>query len=492
MKKKFWVFALFLGYACSLLFGEIPRKIIVGLGDPYPPFTFVEGNQRPTGICPEIIDAAAKIVGIEVEYKQLLWARLTQEVRNGKIDAVIALFKTLDRIKYFEFLDNDLLYEENSLFKLSSSGIKYSGQLKDLEKITVGVVQDYKYGGDFDQADFLKKEKCLTDQNLVEKLIKKRFDIAIGNNHVINYYAKKLKIQDEIQCLQPPVFTGFSHVIAFPKSKEKFSNEMAQKFSDAINQLKENGTYKKILDKYKFVNKEYSIELAYNDWSPYYGPDMPNQGPIAEIIREAFKWVGYSTKIEFLPWANLMEKLKTGRCDAGFAAYYSEQRAKDYIYSDPIGICSRVAFLKKQDLQINYKKLEDLKLYRIGVTRGYIYAVPEFDNADYLNKIESTSEEASIMNLLKKRLDLVIIDKAVAQYLLKKKFMTNKNELDFLEFTDRKGELFLFISKTNKEADRIKKDFDYGLKQIKEDGTFDRIIKEYEKKYGYSYATDKN
>lgn len=488
MKKKFWVFALFLGYACSLLFGEIPRKINVGLNEPYPPYTFIEGKKRPTGIFPEIIDAAAKIAGIEVEYVQYPWARMTQQAEKGNIDAVMGLFKTPDREECYEFSEEGLIYEEYSFFTLKGSGIKYSGKLDGLKGITIGVVQDYKYGPDFDKAAFLKREKCLADQNLVEKLVKKRFVIAIGNKSVIDYYSKELGVKDKIEWLEPPVSKGYSFVIAFSKGKGKPSKELAQKFSDAIKQLIGSGTYKNILDRYNFDNKEYSIKLLYNDWSPYYGPDMSEQGPIAEIVKQAFKRVGYNTKSEFLTWANLLDKLKTGRYDAGFAAYYSEDRGKEYIFSDPIGICSKVAFLKIKNRSINFKKLEDLNSYRIGVTRKYIYAVPEFDNADYLNKIESTSEDASIMNLLKGRLDLVIIDKVVAQYLIDKKFMANRNELDFLEFTDKKGELYLFISKANKEAQRIKEDFNYGLKQIKEDGAFDRIIKN----YGYNYETDKN
>jgi len=493
MKKKLLVFIFFLGYTGSLLIGDIPRKISVGLNESYPPYTFVKDTfvkdkERPTGIFPEIIDAAAKIAGIQVEYKQYPWVRMTKKAVIGEIDAVMGLFKTPDRVNYFDFSDEGLIYEEYSFFTWKGSGIKYSGKLDELKGITIGVVQDYKYSGDFDQASFLKREKCLADQNVLEKLIKKRFDIAIGNKMVIEYYAKKLDVLEKIEWLSPLVASGYSHVIAFSKAKGKQSEELAKKFSEAIKQLIKNGTFQRILDKYyKFDNKENSIKLAYHDWSPYYGPDMPNRGLIAVIITKAFKRVGYNIKLEFLPPANLLDKLKIGRYDAGFAAYYSDQRAKDYIFSDPIGICSRVAFLKKKYLQINFKKLEDMKPYRIGVTRGYIYAVPEFDNAEYLNKIESASEEASIINLLKGRLDLVIIDKVVAQYLIDKKFMDNKNELDFLDFTDRKGDLFLIISKANTEAERIKKDFNYGLKQTKEDGTFAQILKNYR----YDYETNK-
>ncbi len=255
MKKTFLVLVLLMGWTCSLLFSEIPPKIIVAYNESYPPYTYIEYNRRPTGIYPEIVDEAAKIVGIEVEYKQLLWVRVTLEAKKGNIDAVMGLFNTPDRREYFEFSKNGLIYEEYSFFTLKGSGIKYRGKLEDLKNIHIGVVQDYKYGSKFDSADFLMIEKCLTDQNLVEKLAKKRFRIAIGNKTAINYYAKKLGVMNKIEWLHPPVSREYSHVIAFSKATGKPYEELARKFSDAIKQLKKNGSFKKILDKYNFDNK---------------------------------------------------------------------------------------------------------------------------------------------------------------------------------------------------------------------------------------------
>lgn len=256
MKKTFFVLALFLGLMCVFLFSEIPREITVGLNEPYPPYTIIDNSGKIYGIFPEIIEEAAKIVKIYVEYKQFHWVRMTQEAKKGDIDAVMGLFRTPDREKHFEFSDEGLVYEEYSFFTLKGSGVKYSGKLDELKNITIGVVQDYKYGSKFDNADFLKTEKCLTDENLIEKLVKKRFKIALGSKTVIDYYAIKLGVIGKIKWLKPPVSTEYSHVIAFSKAKKEQSKELALKFSDAIEKLIKNGRFKEILDKYNFDNKE--------------------------------------------------------------------------------------------------------------------------------------------------------------------------------------------------------------------------------------------
>lgn len=486
MKKTFSVFVLVLVCMCGLSFSETPGKIIVGLNTSYPPYTFVEENREPKGIFPEIIDEAAKLIGIEVEYKRLPFARMIKDARKGEIDAVIGFFETPDRRDYFEFLDNDLIYEENSFFTWKGSGIKYTGKLEDLKNITIGVVQGYKYGGDFDRVDFLKTEKCPNDKNVVNKLIKKRFDIAIGNGMVIDYYAKELRVPDKIEWLNPSVFRGRSHVISFSKAKGKQCQELVRKFSEAIEQLKENGTYRTILQKYRFDNNIPTVKLACDDRPPYYGPNMPNEGPIAEIVTQAFNQINYNVKIDFIARAKVLEKVKNGKYDAGFAAYHSEKRAKEYRFSDPIGVCSKMVFLKKKNFKTISNRLEDMKNYRIGVTRAYIYGLPEFDDAKYLNKIESTDNDVNIMNLLKGRIDLVIFDKAIAQYFIVKEIPNDKEKLDFIEFTDKKVDMYLVITRKSKSSLQLKRDFDYGLRQIKDDGTFNQILK----KYKYAYETN--
>jgi polar amino acid transport system substrate-binding protein len=497
MKKTFWVLVLFLGYACNLSFAEIPGKISVGLNEPYPPYTIIESNKRPVGIFPEIIDAAAKILEIEVEYKQIIWVRMNNEAKKGNIDAVMGLFKTPDRRDDFNFSEGGLIYEEYSFFTLKDNNIKYSGQLEDFKKITIGVVQDYNYGCDFEQATFLKKEKCLTDQNVLEKLMKKRFDIAIGNKMVIEYYATKLNVLNKIKWLMPPVSKEHSHVIAFSKAKGKQAEELAREFSDAIKQLIENGTFKKILNKYHFDNKESllipTVKLAADDLPPYYGPTMPNNGPIAEIIIEAFKRVGYEATIDFLPfWINVMKSVKNGKYTAGFTGFFSKEREKDYTFSEPLNVFCRFVFLKKKKINIKLEKVDDLKPYRIGVTHGYLYNFPGFNGKNGLKKVPAISNKVDIENLIKGRLDLVLVDKVIADYIIDKNFSACKGDLDYIDLFDTRIDRHLLISKNFGNHCQLKRDFDYGLKQIKKDGTFDRIIKEYEKKYGYSYETNKD
>lgn len=45
------------------------------------------------------------------------------------------------------------------------------------------------------------------------------------------------------------------------------------------------------------------ISLTSAEYPPYYGKELNNQGPVTEIVNQAFAKVGYKVMIDFFPWA---------------------------------------------------------------------------------------------------------------------------------------------------------------------------------------------
>ncbi|HOO47082.1 MAG TPA: transporter substrate-binding domain-containing protein, partial [Deltaproteobacteria bacterium] len=168
-----------------------------------------------------------------------------------------------------------------------------------------------------------------------------------------------------------------------------------------------------------------TVTLATLDWQPYVGSDMPGYGFNAEIVTEAYKRMGYTVKIEFLSWDDAVNKTQQGEFDGLFPEYYSKERAEEFLYSDFFSN-SLLVFYKRKDAKISYASLKDLISYRIGVVKGYINT-EEFDSADYLNKVEFNSDLESLNNLVEGKVDLIVIDKLVAQYLIQKYLPSSAN-----------------------------------------------------------------
>ncbi len=127
---------------------------------------------------------------------------------------------------------------------------------------------------------------------------------------------------------------------------------------------------------------------------------------------------------------------------------------------------------------ITYKELNDLKPYRIGVVRGFVNTA-EFDAADYLHKEEVTTNLMNIKKLLAERVDLIVADKFVGFYLLNKYLPHMFGQIESISPPLQDKKLYLCISKKSDNADLKVKIFNKGLKEMHEDGTFDKILEKY-------------
>lgn len=221
---------------------------------------------------------------------------------------------------------------------------------------------------------------------------------------------------------------------------------------------------------------EHTIRLATLDWPPYVGESLPQQGFTTAIVREAFKRAGYKVTIDFMPWARAIQQASEGNYDAVYPEYYSDDRNKAFMFSEPFA-SGPLGFYKRKADQISYTKLEDLKPYRIGIVLGYINT-PEFDAASYLQKETATSDEQNIRKLLAGRIDLIVIDKYVAQYLIKNSITEAIGKLEFLEPPLLDQQLYVIFPRTAAASEKRLQELNTALKSMRNDGSLDRILEE--------------
>ncbi len=219
------------------------------------------------------------------------------------------------------------------------------------------------------------------------------------------------------------------------------------------------------------------ITIVSCDWKPYAGQDLPGYGFTSEIIAKALENVGHKATFKFLPWKRVMYTVKAGKYDAAYSAYYSDERAKNFALTEPYAN-SKLVLISKKGKNIKYSKLNDLSSYSIGVVRGYVNT-PEFDNADYLKKIEATDDLASIRMLFRERMDLIVMDKFVAIYNLKNSptLEGDFSDVEFLKPPLKIQPIYCMFSRAKPGFEKKIADFNKGLKAITEDGTVKAIMK---------------
>ena len=179
--------------------------------------------------------------------------------------------------------------------------------------------------------------------------------------------------------------------------------------------------------------------------------------------------LGMDLKIEDMAFDSIIPAVQSGKADIGAAGMtVTEDRATQVDFSDSYYTGVQVIIVTDDS---DITEPDDLKGKKIGVqqgTTGDIYSTDDFgdDNVERFNK----GMEA-VQALQQGKIDAVIIDNQPA-----KTFVEENEGLKILETSYVEEDYALAIKKGN--DDLVKKVND-AIKELKEDGTFDKIVAKY-------------
>lgn len=216
------------------------------------------------------------------------------------------------------------------------------------------------------------------------------------------------------------------------------------------------------------------IVLATLDWPPYVGQDLEGQGYTAVIVKEAFRRSNIEVDIRFNQWSRVIGLARRGEVDGYFPEYYAKSIQAYARFSDPIP-AGPLGFFKRADSDIEFTGLKALIPYRIGVVKGYINTT-EFDAANFLDKHLVNDDLSNFKLLLAGRVDLVVADKYVGNYLIREHMPEQFSKIVFLPRLLEKKEVYLCIGSGKKNTYLFLNAFNSGLRQMKADGSLARLL----------------
>jgi polar amino acid transport system substrate-binding protein len=217
-----------------------------------------------------------------------------------------------------------------------------------------------------------------------------------------------------------------------------------------------------------------------NHYPPFTDENLPGGGMITEIVEMAFKKVGYQAQIAFRPWKRGYEETKKGVFVATFPYIKTEERLKDFYYSQPITtVYTRVFVVKDSPI----RELQDLTGRRICVPLGYGVAEKFHEMLKQgLFNAEATPVdlEGCLRMMLSGRKDFFIINEINGWATIRETFNTTEH-FRTLDATFKEETHHLIVSKTTADGAHLIKTFERGLDQLREDGTLEIILKRHMK-----------
>ncbi|WP_108651436.1 substrate-binding periplasmic protein [Dongshaea marina] len=234
--------------------GNIKALKVVSLQ--YPPFQY-EVDGKPYGVTVDIVKEAFMRLHIPINIKFQPFPRALSNIKVGSADVIFTFYHKKDRERFAYYSKSPLIEQTISLFARKDRKVKYEGSLDELNPYTFGMVR-YSYGKVLDSAvreHKITKIEYVSETELnFKKFVRGRFDILPSDRLVAYYYLKKLKPdwRKEIRELTPAIQT-FPAYVGFSKAAKM--EQIRDKFDWALQTMKEDGTYQKIIIKHLNILK---------------------------------------------------------------------------------------------------------------------------------------------------------------------------------------------------------------------------------------------
>lgn len=245
--KAFWI----LIFAVVTLFHGLARadekKILkVGFGCEKPPYVL---EREQSGLEVELIREAMSAAGYQVDPIFAPLARLKAMLQAGKLDAV-TIANNHEPLKFF-YSDPYLDYH-NYAIALQKKNLKIK-TISDLKHFSV---TSFQGASDLLGAEFAKmaaensQYREFADQQLKSlQLFHERFDVAIADKRIFNYFTAQLQKDGE----PIPPLEWFDIFPVNHYSAAFRSEELAKEFNTGLALIRKNGTYKKLEKKYQQI-----------------------------------------------------------------------------------------------------------------------------------------------------------------------------------------------------------------------------------------------
>jgi len=212
----------------------------------FPPYKMQNSASGLPGFDVEFLDEAFKRVGISLQIQFMPWKRALVSAKQGKIDGVCSCSKTKDREGYLEFSE-PLGKASAGLFSLTARNYPKLQNIEEIGPLSVGTIAGYNLLNNLEAAHIKNAVKLDTERQGLSMLLKGRIDYYYSYKAPAQYYLTTLERTEEVsyhELSSTDYFVCFSKVLPG-------TTELLKKFNTGLAEIKADGTYNKILDKYR-------------------------------------------------------------------------------------------------------------------------------------------------------------------------------------------------------------------------------------------------
>ncbi len=224
-----------------------------------------------------------------------------------------------------------------------------------------------------------------------------------------------------------------------------------------------------------------TVRLLANTSPPYSDQKLPEQGLAMELVSHIFKRAGYQPEIAFESWPRAMQGVSIGLYDALAAAWYTEERSQEYVFSEPY-LSSKLVIVKLRADPADYFELSHLAGKRLGVRVDYAYGI-NFNAIPNLRLVRENHVIQNLLGLQQGKVDLVIGDQRTLALQLHEYLGKSIQQFEVVDIKLPERARHVAASRAIKGPEKLVEAFNKALAESLEDGSHAAIVERWDQRY---------
>ncbi|KMW57186.1 ABC-type amino acid transporter [Candidatus Rhodobacter oscarellae] len=217
-----------------------------------------------------------------------------------------------------------------------------------------------------------------------------------------------------------------------------------------------------------------TLTVVADEWPPFSGEALPNKGISLDVISTILTRAGYEVRTSVLPWARIMSMATEQDIEIVGSLFFDPEMTEFVTYAEPF-FSTDVRLVAQTGSVIAYTSVEDLRPYSIAVGTGFLYQ-DEFDQADYLNKVEVTTTLQAMRMLADGRVDLTLDSEDVINYSFRNHDPSLAQRIALQPGVLASQDIHMAVGNSVENRDAIIADFNRVLGEMRADGSLDQLL----------------
>ena len=219
-------------------------------------------------------------------------------------------------------------------------------------------------------------------------------------------------------------------------------------------------------------SQERQLELASDVWPPF--TDIHGEKSIlTDLVQEALDRMEIKSSMETMLFTEIFTEINTGKIDGSPALWISDERKEKYYFSKPY-FYNQLILVGRKGSDVSAVSFNDLSGKKIGVIDNYAYG--DFDNNQEIVIVSDLSNQKNLENLLSDKIDYMLVDALLIQYMLKYQLNDVTEHLAIGQKPLLVKSLHLAFGKHVENAEQILEQFDEKIEEMIADESYNRIL----------------